>query len=480
MQSLKSTAFAVTLLAISFGLYCVSSNNTATAPEAEFEDPIQIDTSLATTQSGSMTLPTHNMHNQSDPIQISTNVAPNLNINSNANSLPAPQLPKLQLPKLSSNFSPNTTAPTNNTAPALPTFSKAPSQNPVVLNLNPPPTGQLKLPEISARQPVSTSPTVRDNGLINALQTNVTNPQANIAINNSFKANNQPLVGNPPVGADSSFNSLASATTNPNNTDNVISAEGSGSLAMPSLSDGSSTKPAPVSIASVWTEVDRLVEQDEYRIALGVLSKNYGREGLTGPQKQKLQGWLDALAGKVIYSTEHLFFKKPHIVQPGETIASIANKFSVPSEVIYNINQGQFNGANEVSPGMQLKMVRGPFHAEVNLETKTMTLFVKNLYAGRFPVAVGISGNPEVGNYDVKVKSPTGFTWRDANGKEYPAGTPGNGYGPYWMGLSGSLCIHAVPSGTPHGHRGCIGLSEKDAKDIYGILSKDSQISIVR
>ena len=330
------------------------------------------------------------------------------------------------------------------------------------------------------RDSVSTSPTVRDNGLINALQTNVTNPQANIAINNSFKANNQPLVGNPPVGADSSFNSLASATTNPNNTDNVISAEGSGSLAMPSLSDGSSTKPAPVSIASVWTEVDRLVEQDEYRIALGVLSKNYGREGLTGPQKQKLQGWLDALAGKVIYSTEHLFFKKPHIVQPGETIASIANKFSVPSEVIYNINQGQFNGANEVSPGMQLKMVRGPFHAEVNLETKTMTLFVKNLYAGRFPVAVGISGNPEVGNYDVKVKSPTGFTWRDANGKEYPAGTPGNGYGPYWMGLSGSLCIHAVPSGTPHGHRGCIGLSEKDAKDIYGILSKDSQISIVR
>ena len=109
-----------------------------------------------------------------------------------------------------------------------------------------------------------------------------------------------------------------------------------------------------------------------------------------------------------------------------------------------------------------------------------MTLFVKNLYAGRFPVAIGISGNPDVGNFDVKVKSPEGFTWRDASGKEYPAGSPGNGYGPYWMGLSGSLCIHAVPPGTPQGHRGCIGLGEKDARDVYGILSKNSQISIVR
>jgi len=470
-------------LAISFGLYFVSSDNSATAPEAELEDLIQIDSSFSTTQSGSMTLPTHNMNHQSPPIQISTHIAPNLN--NNSNSLPAPQLPKLQMPNLSSSFSANTTPtqPTspNLTAPALPTFSKAPLQNPNVINLSPPPTGQLKLPEISARQPVSTSPIARDNGLIDALQPNAVNPQANIANDNSFKANNQPFVGTQPVGADSSFNSLASATTNPNNTDGVVSAGGSsGSLAMPSLSDGSSTKPAPVSIASVWTEVDRLVDQDEYRIALGVLSKHYGKKGLTGPQKQKLQGWLDALAGKVIYSTEHLFFKKAHVVQPGETIASIANQFNIPSEVIYNINQGQFNGANEVSPGMQLKMVRGPFHAEVNLETKTMTLFVKNLYAGRFPVAVGISGNPDVGNYDLKVKSPTGFTWRDANGKEYPAGTPGNGYGPYWMGLSGSLCIHAVESGTPQGHRGCIGLSEKDAKDVYGILSKASQISIVR
>lgn len=479
MQSLKSTAFAVTLLAISFGLYCVSSNNTP--PEAELIDPIQIDSSFSTTsQSGSMTMPSHNINSQPAPMQVSTNTAPSLEklpssrvgnllptgdqISFNPNTAPPVlnQNTPLKLPSLSQPpAQPTLPATTNQTVPELPSFSQSGFQKQPA-QTQPEPI-QLQLPEIAARQPVSISPTVRDNGLINALESNDFNPQNGNASN------------------DNSFNAQATAVTNTEDDDAVKSAEGSfASLSVPNLKNEAPAKPAPVSIADVWEEVDQLVAADEYRRALGTLSQHYGKKGLTGPQKQKLQGWLDALAGKVIYSTEHLFVKQPHIVQMGETLASISQRFKVPGEVIYNINQSQFNGANEVSPGMQLKMVQGPFHAEVDLEKKMLTLFVQNLYAGRFPVAIGISGNPGEGNYDVKVKSPSGFTWRDAKGKEYPAGSPGNGYGPYWMGLSGSLCVHAVPSGTPQGHRGCIGLSEKDAKDVYSILSKDSQISIVR
>ena len=129
---------------------------------------------------------------------------------------------------------------------------------------------------------------------------------------------------------------------------------------------------------------------------------------------------------------------------------------------------------------MQLKVVNGPFNAEISLEEKMMTVYVKNLYAGRFPIAVGISGNPAEGNHQVMVKSPQGYTWRDANGNEYPPGHPQNGYGEFWIGLTGSLCLHMVPDGTPHGHNGCIGLGMRDAKDIYGMLSKESQITIVK
>ena len=460
MQSLKSTAFAVTLLAISFGLYCVTST---TAPEPEMLDPIEIDTSLSTSQKGSMALPSYDLSNPTAPMQISTNTNPGFSGNvPPLSTQSAPELPSLQAPNLNQSggqFSSNP-APMNQNPPLkLPTLSQSTMQVPPLNN-------EIKLPEIAQRQPVSTMPAARDDGLINALQSN---DQASAAGSTSRN--------------DNSFNSLATAVTKDDDDNRVKSADGSlGSidLAMPEFKPASPAKPAPFSIANVWTEVDQLVAADEYRKALGALSQHYGRKGLTGPQQQKLQGWLDALAGKVIYSTEHHFFREPYVVKRGETLESIGRQLKIPGEVIFNINRAQFAGSTEVSPGMELKVINGPFHAEVDMDTKMMTLFIKNLYAGRFPVAIGISGNPHEGNFNVMVKSPKGYTWRDANGKEYPAGAPGNGYGPYWIGLTDSLCIHAVPPGTPHGHHGCIGLSEKDAKDVFGILSKESQLSIIR
>jgi len=466
VQSLKSTAFAVTLLAISFGLYCVS--NTNTAPEPEMVDPITIDTRLSTSQNGSIALPSYDLNSQTAPMQISANVTPPL-----GGSVPplstqaAPELPKLQTPTLTppgNQFPNNTTitapAQNQNTPLRLPSLSQAPIQLPQ--------TNQLKLPEIAQRQPVSTAPAARDGGLINALEAN--GQQAGMTSEN-----------------DNSYNSLATAVAKDEEVNPVKSADGTLGdidLAMPGFANNAPPneppKPAPFSIANVWAEIDELVAANEYRKALGALSQHYGRKGLTGPQQQKLQGWLDALAGKVIYSTEHHFFREPYVVKRGETLESIGRQLKIPGEVLYNINRAQFAGSHEVSPGMELKVVNGPFHAEVDIDSKMMTLFIKNLYAGRFPVAIGISGNPHEGNFNVMVKSPKGYTWRDANGKEYAAGAPGNGYGPYWIGLTESLCIHAVPAGTPHGHHGCIGLSEKDAKDVFGILSKESQLSIVR
>jgi LysM repeat protein len=470
MQSLKSTAFAVTLLAISFGLYCVSNNSTV--PETEM-DPIEIDSSLATSQRGSMTLPSFDSQNQQPPIQVSSNAAA---INSgNMPSLQSnsfPKLPTLEIPNLQpqepqfTNSAPSLeTEPKQESPLKLPSLSAAPNSTAS--------GNSLQLPEIANRQPVSTAPTNRDNGLIDALKTNNSKMQAG---DNSFKTSPTFSTTLPAGrGNDQSFNSLATAVAKDNEAEPVSNADGASEF----KSQGP-PRNTPASIASVWAEVDRLVAADQYRKALGALSQQYTKKGLTGPQQQKLQGWLDALAGKVIYSTEHHFVSRPYVVTPTDTLESIANQMKVPTEVIYNINRAQFSSSNEVRPGMELKVVNGPFHAEIDMKSKMMTLFVKNLYAGRFPVAVGISGDPNAGNFKVMAKSPNGFTWRDANGKEYPAGSPGNGYGPYWIGLTGSLCIHAVPSGTPHGHRGCIGMSEKDAKDVFGILSKDSQISIVR
>ena len=124
-------------------------------------------------------------------------------------------------------------------------------------------------------------------------------------------------------------------------------------------------------------------------------------------------------------------------------------------------------------------MINGPFHAEVDMSSQTLTLYLKNLYAGRFPVKLGISGNPRPGDYNVVAKSVHGHTWRDADGNDFPPESPQNGYGPYWIGMTGSLCIHAVPEDEISGHSGCVGMSEKDAKDIFGILANRSKVKVV-
>ena len=235
-----------------------------------------------------------------------------------------------------------------------------------------------------------------------------------------------------------------------------------------------------MNLNAAWTEVDRLVADKKFRAALGLLTRYYRQSNLTAAQSERLHEWLDALAGKVIYSAEHHFQDTPYIIRSGETLNQIAGRWNVPAQVVYNINRQQIGESATIVAGTELKVIDGPFHAEVDLNSKTLTLFLKNLYAGRFPIRVGISGDVRPGQFRVVAKSAQGHTWRDADGNDFPPESSENGYGPYWVGLTGSLCLHAIEDGTPEAHAGCIGLQEKDARDIFGILINGSELKIVQ
>ncbi len=241
----------------------------------------------------------------------------------------------------------------------------------------------------------------------------------------------------------------------------------------------SQTAPS-MNLDSAWSEVDRLVADNKFRAALGLLTRYYRQSNLSAAQSKRLHEWLDALAGKVIYSAEHHFQDTPYSIRSGETLNQIAGRWNVPAQVVYNINRQQIGDSATIVAGTELKVIDGPFHAEVDLNSKTLTLFLKNLYAGRFPIRVGTTGDVRPGQFRVVAKSAQGHTWRDADGNDFPPESSENGYGPYWVGLTGSLCLHTVDDGTPEGHAGCIGLQEKDARDIFGILISGSEVKIVQ
>jgi len=151
-----------------------------------------------------------------------------------------------------------------------------------------------------------------------------------------------------PIGsANDSINSLASGHRSEATELQVQQAN----MAPDSLSQ---TAPS-MNLESAWTEVNRLVA-DYYR-----------QPNLSSAQSKQLHEWLDALAGKVIYSSEHHFQDTPYVIRSGETLNQIAGRWNVPAQVVYNINRQQIGDSATIVAGTELKVINGPFHAEVDL-----------------------------------------------------------------------------------------------------------------
>jgi lipoprotein-anchoring transpeptidase ErfK/SrfK len=128
--------------------------------------------------------------------------------------------------------------------------------------------------------------------------------------------------------------------------------------------------------------------------------------------------------------------------------------------------------------GTQLKVVPGPMRADVNLTAGELTLFVGDLYAGRFPISLG-NEPPAPAEYTVQNKAPD-RTYIGPDGRMIPANDPTNPYGQCWIDLGPTACIHGSPqSAAPSTQTlGCISLSPQDARDVYAMLVPGSKVIV--
>ncbi len=216
------------------------------------------------------------------------------------------------------------------------------------------------------------------------------------------------------------------------------------------------------------------VGDGKFRTALATLSAHYHAD-LSAEDRAQLLAWLDALAAKVIYSREHLL-ESPYIVRGRETLFEVAERLHVPAELLANING--VNDPRILVTGTELKVVPGPLRADVDLESGELTLFLGELYAGRFPIAVG-NEPPEPAEYAVQNKAPD-RTYIGPDGRTIPANDPTNPYGQCWIDLGTKACIHGSPQSSAPGTQalGCISLSPQDARDVYAMLVPGSQVLI--
>jgi len=223
------------------------------------------------------------------------------------------------------------------------------------------------------------------------------------------------------------------------------------------------------------------LDRGELSQALLLLSDWYDDPSLSATESQEVNELLRQLAGTVIYSTEHRL-EPPYMVQAGEQLEDIAQKYQVPWQLLAKING--ISPADQLQPGQKLKVVRGPFSALIDLGRRKMTLMLDRRYAGQFSLEVDPANTVEEGHWAVNQKLLTPGN----------AGAPGAALGVQneerslmlsspdgsanqlviIRGSSASTPTAADPAGR------VLRLNPKEVGDIYDILSLGSRVVIRR
>ncbi|MCE9555315.1 MAG: LysM peptidoglycan-binding domain-containing protein [Planctomycetes bacterium] len=231
--------------------------------------------------------------------------------------------------------------------------------------------------------------------------------------------------------------------------------------------------PPTVVFETVMATAKAQLDRGQLDPALLTLSGAYDDPRLTDRQHEQLNDLLDQVAGTVIYSRKFPV-GKPHRVAPGEKLIDIAQKYSIPPGLLAKING--LNSGAELTTGQELKVVQGPFMAQVNVPKRTLTLIVEGRYAGRFPISLGEEFKQIQGSYTIASKNREHVRY---DGQRYlelkPAGTAPTP--PVTLAIVGMT----DPTNAERGQaQGLIAVSPKNADDLYDILSQGSQVTIRR
>jgi LysM repeat protein len=196
--------------------------------------------------------------------------------------------------------------------------------------------------------------------------------------------------------------------------------------------------------------------------ALRELSRWYDHPIVPPEDQPHVVELLSQLAGTVIYSRD-AWLAPPYEVRAGDTLESIAQQYQVPWQLLAKINSLQ--DSSSVMPGQKLKVVRGPFQAQLNTQQGWLALFVDGLYAGRYRVEVSGPLTKPNGDYPV-AKFAAGQLGAS------PSGAP-------FISLGGDLHLRVPEDALPPGVS-AIRISRQDMNDVFDILSDRSQVTIRR
>ena len=229
----------------------------------------------------------------------------------------------------------------------------------------------------------------------------------------------------------------------------------------------------PADVAAQLRKVDESLRADRILDAHAELSRIYWKH----PELRDLIQERIARTASLIFTTAERQFAEPHFVEYGETLQTIAKQYDVPWMYLAMLNRVS---PEKLQAGQELKVVRGPFAAVVDLEEFALTVHAHGWYVHRYEIGTGRDQRTPTGEFTVKDKLENP-TWYNPDGDVVDADDPENPLGEYWLGLGNHIGIHGTIDPDSIGKaasRGCIHLNDDDITEVFGLLGVGSKVII--
>lgn len=250
----------------------------------------------------------------------------------------------------------------------------------------------------------------------------------------------------------------------------------------------------PLTVARARTLIDAgkqaLVNNDP------VAARTYFSEALTADlpeaEVKLLRAELSRIGQLTIFSLR-IFPNDPfvfrYIIKTGDTLGKIAKANKVSPELIASINN--ISDPNRIREGQSIKVIKGPFLADVDTTSYTLGIYLGSTYVKQFPVGLGQDSSTPRGQWRVTTKliNPTYYPPR--GGQIIAADDPDNPLGERWIGLQGisgealgqlRYGIHGTNEPESIGHSislGCIRMHNEDVEAIFTyLIEKYSTVTV--
>jgi len=254
-------------------------------------------------------------------------------------------------------------------------------------------------------------------------------------------------------------------------------------------------KPIPLAttVSANLEEGLNLIDQDHVVDARRALSNALQSGKLSESEISQARGVLTDLNDRMVFSPEIMAgdpYSVEYIVQGGDTLSGIVKKMGVQVDWRFIQRINNIKSASGIRPGQNLKLVTGPFHAEVDKKSYRIDLYLgegaNQVFVRSYRVGLGEYNSTPIGSFKVRRNSKLiNPTWVNPRTRAFfAADDPANPIGERWIGLEGieertaelsGLGIHGTIEPSTIGQdasMGCVRMQSDDVAEIYEVLAE--------